>query len=146
MDRRGLEMPTRRAIGISDQEETLARAQAERNLSTNSHLFHPTTTDSTMLRLTILAARPLGLSKSAAVTLRPVARNFSSFGSKTTTNYFNAASNRSRASPSSFWSKCSRTFMTDSSAVTARPTQAEAWKKYAVTAVRHHRIQLSEQR
>ena len=25
--------------------------------------------------------------------------------------------------------------MTDSSAVTARPTQAEAWKKYAVTAV-----------
>lgn len=25
--------------------------------------------------------------------------------------------------------------MTDSSAVTVRPTQAEAWKKYAVTAV-----------
>ena len=25
--------------------------------------------------------------------------------------------------------------MTDSSTVTARPTQAEAWKKYAVTAV-----------
>lgn len=25
--------------------------------------------------------------------------------------------------------------MSDSSAVTARPTQAEAWKKYAVTAV-----------
>jgi hypothetical protein len=42
--------------------------------------------------------------------------------------------------PSSFWSKCSRTFMTDSSAVIARPTQAEAWKKYAVTAVGFHHI------
>ena len=30
--------------------------------------------------------------------------------------------------------------MTDSSAVTARPTQAEAWKKYAVTAVGLHWI------
>ena len=100
------------------------------NLSTNSH---PPSTNLIMLRLTVLAARPLG--KSAAVTLRPVARNFSSLGSKTTTNTFKDASIRSRVSPSSFWSKCSRTFMTDSSTVTARPTQAEAWKKYAVTAV-----------
>jgi len=100
------------------------------NLSTNSH---PTFTNPAMLRLTVLAARPLG--KSATVTLRPVARNFSSFGSKTTTNAFKDASIGSRAPPSSFWSKCSRTFMTDSSAVTARPTQSEAWKKYAVTVV-----------
>lgn len=100
--------------------------------------FHSTTNGSSMLRLTVLATRPLG--KSATLTVRPVARNFSSFGSKTTTNYFNAASSRSRASPSSFWSKCSRTFMTDSSAVTTRPTQAEAWKKYAVTAVRLHDV------
>jgi len=107
------------------------------NFPSNFHL--PTTTSFVMLRLTVLAARPLGLGKSATVTLRPVVRNFNSFGSKTTTNYFNAASNRSRASPSSFWSKCSRTFMTDSSAVTVRPTQAEAWKKYAVTAVGLHR-------
>jgi len=96
---------------------------------------HPTTNNFIMLRLTVLAARPLSLGKSATVTLRPVARNFSSFGTKATTNYSNAASSRSRVPPSSFWSRCSRTFMTDSSAVTVRPTQAEAWKKYAVTAV-----------
>ena len=101
---------------------------------------HPTTNNFVMLRLTVLAARPLSLGKSATVTLRPVARNFSSFGTKTTTNYFSAASSRSRVSPSSFWSRCSRTFMTDSSAVTARPTQVEAWKKYAVTAVSSHRV------
>ena len=94
---------------------------------------HPTVIDSVMLKVTVL--RPLCLGRSATATLRPVARNFSSLGSKTTTNSFNAASNRSRVSPSSFWSKCSRAFMTDSSAVTVRPTQAEAWKKYAVTAV-----------
>ena len=95
---------------------------------------YPTTDIFTMLRFTVLAARPLGLGKSTAVTLRPVARNFGSFGPKTTTNHFSAASNRSRVSPS-FWSKFSRTFMTDSAAVATRPTQAEAWKRYAVTAV-----------
>lgn len=96
---------------------------------------HPTTSSFIMLRLTVLAARPLSLGKSATVTLRPVTRNFSSFGTKATTNYSNVASRRSRVPPPSFWSRCSRTFMTDSSAVTVRPTQAEAWKKYAVTAV-----------
>jgi hypothetical protein len=30
--------------------------------------------------------------------------------------------------------------MTDSSAVTVRPTQAEAWKKYAVTVVRSYHV------
>lgn len=92
-------------------------------------------TTNTMLRFTVLATRQLGLGKpSATVTLRPFARNFT-FGPKTTTNYLNTASNRSRVSPASFWSKCSRTFMTDSATVTTRPTQAEAWKRYAVTAV-----------
>ena len=113
-------------VGIPDQDTTSARGKAAKR-----NPFHQLPSSNTfMLRLTVLAARPLG--KSATATLRPVGRNFSSFGSKATTN---AASSRSRVSPSSFWSKCSRTFMTDSAAVTTRPTQSEAWKKYAVTAV-----------
>ena len=139
-------MPGRRAIGIPDQIHDIGSRRPSRLTQT----FTPTPissdsviNSSTMLRFTFLATRPLSLGKSATVTLRPVARNFSSFGSKTSTSYFNAASNRSRQSPSSFWSKWSRTFMTDSSAVTVRPTQAEVWRKYAVTAVSPFELNVS---
>ena len=38
--------------------------------------------------------------------------------------------------PSGFFFKQSRTFLTDSAPVVARPTQQEAWKRYGITAVR----------
>jgi hypothetical protein len=83
-----------------------------------------------MLRLTLSSlSRPLA---GPRVTLGTpgLSRNFSSLRST-----FNSVPKRPTSS-SNFWSRCSRTFMTDSAAVVARPTQQEAWRKYGITAVR----------
>ena len=46
-----------------------------------------------------------------------------------------AAVQKRAAFPSAFFFKQSRTFLTDSAPVVARPTQQEAWKRYGITAV-----------
>lgn len=47
-----------------------------------------------------------------------------------------AAVQKRAATPSAFLFKQSRTFLTDSASVVARPTQQQAWVRYGITAVR----------
>lgn len=90
---------------------------------------------STMLRIGLAIARPSTYSlklSTPALNSTFKARTFVTFRP----NVLQAIYKRQASSGfSSNFFKSSRSFMTDSSPVVARPTQSEAWKRYAITFV-----------